>query len=168
MPHTDHQKAIKDEGNLRAIAALAKERRVEVRYYLPAEGADVTPSLSLDRLYFSMLKRSTHPTVSMSWQYEKGNGKVGSLVWLGASSWESDLSTEIFHSIALADALWFAGHGPVIKSTYTLTEWSNLPDLVLFANGNVAAAVEPSPDMSVVLRHARLLLGDEPIEMTLP
>jgi hypothetical protein len=56
----------------------------------------------------------------------------------------------------------------VIKSTYTLTEWSNLPDLVLFANGNVAAAIEPSPDMSVVLRHARLVLGDEPIEMTLP
>lgn len=168
MPDTDQDKALKDESNLRAIAALAKERRVEVRYYLPEEGADVTPSLSLDRLYFSMLKRSTHPTVSMSWQYEKGDGEVGSLVWLGASSWESDLSAEIFHSIASADVLWFAAHGPMIKSTYSLTEWTNIPNLVLFANGEVSAAIEPSPDMSVVLRHARLLLGDEPIEMTLP
>lgn len=168
MPHTDQQKAIKDEGNLRAIAALAKERRVEVHYYLPAEGADVTPSLSLDRLYFSMLKRSTHPTVSMSWQYGKGDGEVGSLVWLGASSWESDLSKEIIQSVASADALWFACHGPVIKSTYSLTEWSNMPDLVLFANGNVSAAIDASPDMSVVLHHARLFLGEEPIEMTLP
>lgn len=168
MPHTDQQKAIKDEGNLRSIAALAKERRVEVRYYLPTKGADVTPSLSLDRLYFSMLKRSTHPTVSMTWQYEREDGNVGSLVWLGASSWESELSEDILSSVSSADVLLFAGHGPVIKSSYSLTEWSNLPDLVLFANGNVSAAIEPSPDMSVVLRHARLVLGDEPIEMTLP
>jgi len=168
MPHTDQQKAIKDEGNLRAIAALAKERRVEVRYYLPTKGADVTPSLSLDRLYFSMLKRSTHPTVSMTWQYGKKDGEVGSLVWLGASSWESELSDDVFSSLSSADALLFACHGPVIKSTYSLTEWSNLPELVLFANGNVSAAIEPSPDMSVVLRHARLILGDEPTEMALP
>ena len=69
MTYTDQDKAIKDEGNLRSIVALAKQRRVEVRYYLPDESADITDTLTLERLYFSMLKRSTHPTVSFTFNY---------------------------------------------------------------------------------------------------
>lgn len=169
MPLVDSDKAVQDEGNLRSIAALAEQRNVEVRYYLPEDGADVLDTLSLDRLYFSMLKRSTHPTVSMDWSYAgRGKQSDGNLFWLGASAWEADEAQDILLSATAADTLIFAAHGPVIKSTYSLTDWSDLPDFVLFASGNVSAALEPSPDMTVVLRHARLLLGDEAIEMTLP
>lgn len=169
MPLVDRDKAVQDEGILRSIAAMAKERNVEVRYYLPEEGADILDTLSLERLYFSMLKRSTHPTVSMNWSYEgKGKQTDGHLFWLGASAWEAKEARDILLSATAADALIFAAHGPVIQSTYSLTDWTNKPDQVLFANGNVSAAIEASPDMTVVLRHARLFLGDEPIEIRLP
>jgi ComEC/Rec2-related protein len=169
MPFVDGDKAVQDEGNLRSIAALAKQRNVEVRYYLPEEGADILDTLSLERLYFSMLKRSTHPTVSMNWSYEgKGKQTDGHLFWLGASAWDADEARNLLLCATAADTLIFAAHGPVIKSTYSLTDWTNKPDQVLFANGNVSAAIEPSPDMTVVLRHARLFLGDEAIEMILP
>jgi ComEC/Rec2-related protein len=169
MPLVDDDKAVQDEGNLRSIAALAKQRNVEVRYYLPEDGADILDTMSLDCLYFSMLKRSTHPTVSMDWSYEgRGEQADGHLFWLGASAWEADDAQDILLSATAADTLIFAAHGPVIKSTYTLTDWTNKPDTILFANGNVSAAIEPSPDMAVVLRHARLFLGDKAIEMPLP
>ena len=169
MPSVDGEKAVQDESILRSIAALAQQRNVEVRYYLPKEGADVLDTLTLENLYFSMLKRSTHPTVSMDWSYEGRAGQSdGHLFWLGASAWESDDSEDVLLTATAADTLVFAAHGPVIKSTFSLTDWSNLPDNVLFASGNVSTAIEPSPDMSVVLRYARLFLGDEAIEMTLP
>ncbi len=169
MPLVDGDKAVQDEGVLRSIAALAQAQGVEVRYYLPQAGADILDTLLLDELHFSMLKRSTHPTVSMDWSYDgRGGQSDGTLFWLGTSAWEAEEAQDILWAATAADTLIFAAHGPVIKSTYSLTDWSNRPDIVLFANGNVSAALQDSPDMAVVLRHAALYLGDEPIEMTLP
>ena len=167
MPLVDGDKAVQDEGNLRAIAQLAEQRGVEVHYYLPEQGATVLNTLSLERLYYAMLKRSSHPTISMDWAYEDKQGS-GQLFWLGASSWESEDAQSMLLTAMASDALILSAHGPVIKSTYTLTDWTNLPDAILFASGNVSAAIEDSPDMAVVLRHARLFLGDRPIEIALP
>ena len=143
---------------------------MEVHYYLPDEGAELMPTLALDQLHFSMLKRSTHPTVSMTWRWQSDeqDASEGTLVLLGASAWESDADKTLLHSAMAADVLIFAAHGPVVKSTYSLTEWTNIPDVVLFANGDVSAAIEPSPDVAVVLRRARLIFGDEATEITLP
>ncbi|MBO5898928.1 MAG: ComEC/Rec2 family competence protein, partial [Clostridia bacterium] len=89
MPDTDADKAVHDEGLLRSIAAFAKQRRVEVRYYLPHEGAHVLDTLRLERLYFDMISRSTHPTLALSWQHQNKDGE-SRLFYLGASVWESE------------------------------------------------------------------------------
>ncbi|MBR5615407.1 MAG: ComEC/Rec2 family competence protein, partial [Clostridia bacterium] len=167
MPETDEDKAIKDEGNLRAIVALAKQRRVEVRYYLPGEETDITDTLTLKRLYFSMLKRSTHPTVSFTFEYRSGAEEEGKLLtWLGASAWESELADELLLSATASEVMIFSKHGPVIKTPYALTDWSGVPAIVLFADGNTAAALEPSREMSVVLKRTQVLLGGEYTQMT--
>ncbi len=169
MTSTDEDKAIKDEGNLRAIVALAKQRRVEIRYYLPEEGAAISDTLHLDRLYISMLKRSTHPTISFSFEYRSNPNEEGKhLTWLGASAWEAELADEVLLNATASDAIIFSKHGPVIKTSYTLIDWSNIPDVVLFADGNTATAIEASKEMSVVLNRAKILLGGQFTEVTLP
>ena len=169
MTYTDQDKAIKDEGNLRSIVALAKQRRVEVRYYLPDESADITDTLTLERLYFSMLKRSTHPTVSFTFNYRSQPQEEGKcLTWLGASAWEGDSADELLLAATASDVMIFSKHGPVIKTTYSLIDWSNIPDIVLFSDGNTAAALEASKEMSIVLERARVLLGEEYAQMDLP
>ena len=169
MSSTDSEKAIKDEGNLRAIAALAKQRRVEVCYYLPQDGAQITDTLALEQLYFSMIKRSTHPTVSFSFEY-RADAKTPPkrLTWVGASAWESERAKEILLSSTSSDTIIFSKHGPVIKTEYTLIDWACIPDIVLFADGNTATALRSSKEMSVVLRRARVLLGEDKTEVTLP
>ncbi len=169
MPMTDQDKAIKDESNLRAIIALAKERGVEVRYYLPQEGIDVTENFRLERLYFGMLERSTHPTISMAWQYQKEEKtQSGQLFWLGASSWEAALSDEILSVCGKSQVQIFSRHGPIIKTDYEIPVFSVLPDYVLFSDGYTAAALVPSPTAGDALRHAECLLGNTYQEMLLP
>ncbi|MBE6621272.1 MAG: ComEC/Rec2 family competence protein [Ruminococcaceae bacterium] len=168
-PGIDQDKAIKDEGNLRAIVALAKQRRVEVCYYIPEEGAAISETLVMNQLYFSMLKRSTHPTVSFTFEYRSNPNNEGKrLTWLGSSAWEGELADEALLTATASDAIIFSKHGPVIKTSYSLIDWANIPDIVLFADGNTAAAIEASKEVSVVLKRAEKLLGGEYAEMTLP
>ncbi len=162
MPDAPQEKAMQDEGILRSIVSLAKARRVEVRYYLPAEGAVITETLTLERLYYCMLKRSTHPTVSMRWCYRTSPEHAGGrMVWLGASSWEGALAQEIFDDISACDTLILALHGPIIKSKYTLTQFQDEPTLVLFTNGNAAAALTATPEATQAFRHAQLILAQD-------
>lgn len=169
MTSTDEDKAIKDEGNLRAIVALAKQRRVEICYYLPEEGAEICDTLVLDRLYFSMLKRSTHPTVSFSFEYRSNPQQEGKqLTWLGASAWESELSDDLLRAATASDAIIISKHGPIIKTSYSLIDWSNIPDFILFADGNAAAAIEASKEMGIVLDRSEIMFGGQYTQMTLP
>jgi hypothetical protein len=87
---------------------------------------------------------------------------------VGASAWESKEVKEISLSATSSDTLIFSKHGPVVKTEYTLIDWVCVPDIVLFADGNTAAALQSSKEMSVVLRRARVLLGEDKIEVTLP
>ncbi len=170
MPEVEQDKAIKDEGNLQAIVQLAKQRRVEVRYYLPNEGAKVTDGLTIEKLYYAMLKRSTHPTIALSLVYtgDDEEDSPGRIAWLGASAWESDYADEIGQAATSSDVLVFSKHGPVIKTTFTLTDWSRIPKIVFFTDGNTAKALEGSKEMSVVLKRAQLILGGEYTRILLP
>lgn len=167
MPEVDQDKAIKDEGNLRSIVELAERRRVEVRYYLPEESAEITQGLTMERLYYVMLKRSTHPTLSFSITYGRKE-EEGRLAFIGASAWESEEADAIKQMATSSDVLMFSKHGPVIKSTLTLTDWSTIPKIVFFADGNVAEAIGESKEMGVVLGRSKLILGGEYAQVTLP
>ena len=167
MPEVDQDKAIKDEGNLRSIVELAERRRVEVRYYLPEESAEITQGLTMERLYYVMLKRSTHPTLSFSITYGRKE-EEGRLAFIGASAWESEEADAIKQMATSSDVLMFSKHGPVIKSTLTLTDWSTIPKIVFFADGNVAEAIGESKEMGVVLGRSKLILGGDYAQVTLP
>lgn len=158
MPDATQNKAIQDEGILRSIAALARERRVQVCYYIPSEGANVADGLRLERLYYSMLKRSTHPTLALSWQYRQAAD--GRLVLVGASAWEGKLWREISSDIAACDALVLSGHGPIMKTNCSAPAWQRGPSTVLFANGNAAAALSADAQTAAMLHDAKLHFAD--------
>ena len=161
MPDATQEKAVQDEGILRSIAALARERRVQVRYYIPSEGADVTDGLRLERLYYGMLKRSTHPVLAVSWQYRQAESAAeGRLVLVGASAWEAGLWQEVAADAAACDALVLCGHGPIVKTNYSVSAWQNGPGTVLFSGGNAAVALSPDVQTAAVLRKADLLFAD--------
>lgn len=170
MPEVDQDKAIKDEGNLFAIIQLAQERRVEVRYYLPDEGCAVVEGLEIERLYYAMIKRSTHPTIGLSLIYKDiANEQTAKRITImGASSWESAHAEEIKESATASDVLMFSKHGPVVKSTITLLDWSCVPEIVFFADGNTSEVVEGSKEMSVVLKRAQIILGEPHAQFLLP
>ncbi len=162
MPDATQDKAVQDEGILRSIAALARERRVEVRYYLPSEGADITDTLTLDRLYYDMLSRSTHPTLTVSLNYRpSAQAADGHLVVLGASAWEGELWQQMLPRVAASDALVLSGHGPVIKSDYAIPVWTGTPRTVLFVGGQASTALRPNAQTTAVLRDAALYFADE-------
>lgn len=162
LPDATQDKATQDEGILRSIAALAKERRVQVRYYLPSEGVDVTDTLTLEELYYCMLKRSTHPTIAVSWSYRQDAQDVGDrLTLLGASAWEGSAWQEILKDVALCDALILSNHGPVIKTDYSVPAWLDGPHAVLFAKGNASTALLPDANTAAVLSDAALYFADQ-------
>lgn len=163
MPNATQDKATQDEGLARSIAAFAQTRRVEVHYYLPEEGARLTETLSLEKLYYSTIKRSTHPTIAMRWNYRGEQSQAGGrLVWLGASAWEGEYAQAIFDDIAACDALIISEHGPVIKSDFSVKYWVDEPSLVLFADGNVSTALIATPETAAALQKATLILAEPP------
>ena len=160
MSQAEGDKAVKDESIARSLATLAEKRRCEVHYYMPNEQAKVTETLSIERLYYDMIKRSTHPTLAMEWSYRTNAEAAGHrLVVVGTSSWESEYAADILTDVSAADALIFAGHGPVIKSEYTIAPWADDPDIVLFANGNTAKALTATPETIAALEDAELILA---------
>ena len=167
MPDTDADKAVHDESLLRSLAAFAKRRRVEVRYYLPSEGAHILDTLKLERLYFEMIKRSTHPTLAMSWLHE-GKERDARLFYLGASAWESAQSGEVLTQLTDADAVIFGGHGPVIKTEYTLDAWYRAPQLVVFSNDDSRATITTAPTSDAMFAQARQILADGWVNTPLP
>ena len=170
MPEVDPDKAIKDEGNLRAIQQLAEQRRVEIRYYLPDEGTNIVEGLKLERLYYAMLKRSSHPTIGLDLRYERKEDREvdGKIAFVGASSWEGVYKDELVKIATSSDVLIFSKHGPVIKSSLDLKDWFGIPEVVLFADANVSQAIEPSKEMSVVLKRALVIFGGNYAKITLP
>ncbi len=169
MPEVDQEKAQKDESILRSIASLARERDVSVQYYLPKERISLTETLSLECLHYSMLERSTHPTISMTWQYQNGkNAEWKRLVWLGASSWESEKSENVLTDATAANVLIFANHGPKIKSDYELKDFTVQPELWLFADGNASVPLQPTPEATEILGRLNPRLGNNKINLTLP
>lgn len=167
MPDTDADKAMHDEGLLRSIAAFAQRRRVEVRYYLPSEGAQILDTLSLERLYFEMLDRSTHPTVALSWLHQRGK-QDARLFYLGASSWEGKRAERMLENMACSDAVVLAGHGPVIKSEYAVASWQRQPKVVVFGNAKTSTALLPNPSTSAALAGADIILADGHTRIRLP
>ena len=162
MPDATPDKAVQDEGILRSIAALAKEHRVQVRYYLPSEGADITNTLRLERLHYDMLRRSTHPTVAVCWSYRQSpQHEKQSLTLLGASVWEGETWPAMLSSVTSCKALVLCGHGPVIKSDCAVPAWTEQPGVVLFANGRAAAALQPNEQTARALRDASLYFADQ-------
>lgn len=170
MPEVDPDKAIKDEGNLRTIQQLAEQRRVQVRYYLPDEETDIVEGLTLERLYYSMLKRSSHPTIGFDLRYERKAERdaAGKIAFIGASSWEGIYKDELMTVATSSDVLIFSKHGPVIKSALDLRDWSGIPKVVLFADANISQSIEPSKEMSVVLKRAFVIFGGNYAKITLP
>lgn len=169
MPLADNEKAMQDEGILRSVAALARLRRVEVRYYLPSEGAHVLDTLTLDRLYYEMLGRSTHPTVAMSWSHQAGTD-TSALFYLGASVWEGKQTEAVLAHLSQADAIVLARHGPVIKKRYQISEWSDAPALVIVTGDDAIAALKPDRETEIALSCAdvRVALDQEPLCVRLP
>ena len=167
MPDTDTDKAIHDEGLLRSVAAFAERRGVEVRYYLPSEGAQVLDTLTLDHLYFEMIDRSTHPTVAMSWLHQTSKGEAR-LFYLGASAWEGKQTDSILTGLSCSDAIVLSGHGPVIKSEFSVETWQRLPELVVFANPRVSTALLPNRSTTAALANADIVLADGSIRVRLP
>lgn len=162
MPDATQDKAVQDEGILRSIAALAKEHRVRVQYYLPSEGADITDTLTLERLYYDMLKRSTHPTLTVCWSYRQSpQHEKEALALLGASVWEGKMWQEVLPSISACKALVLSSHGPVIKTDYSIPVWTAAPNTALFVNGHTAAALQPNEQTARVLRDAVLYFADQ-------
>lgn len=163
MPHAEGNKALKDESIARILAEMAGKRGCEVHYYMPNEPAAVTETLSIERLYYDMIKRSTHPTVAMRWSYRTEAEASGHcLMIVGASSWESGYVADILTDISAADTLVLAGHGPVIKSEYTVPLWVDEPDVVLFANGNMAKALTATPETMAAFEDTELILAKSP------
>ena len=169
MPLADNEKAVQDEGILRSITALARLRRVEVRYYLPSEGAHVLDTLTLDRLYYEMLGRSTHPTVAMSWSHQAGTG-TSSLFYLGASVWEGKQEEAVLAHMSQADTVVLASHGPVVKTRYEMPRWDEPPTLVVVTGDDAIAALTPDRETEIALSCARIkvALAEEPLCVRLP
>ncbi len=170
MREVDPDKAIKDEGNLIAIRRLAEERRVEVRYYLPDEATDIVNGLTLERLFYAMIKRSSHPTIGFELSYERSDHgeQKGTVAFVGASSWESGHADELMRAATSSEVLIFSKHGPILKSSFDWRDWSNIPDIVLFSDVNVSEAIEPSKEMGIVLKRARVILAENVTTITLP
>ena len=170
MREVDPDKAIKDEGNLIAIRRLAEERRVEVRYYLPDEATDIVDGLTMERLFYSMIKRSSHPTIGFELSYDRSvyGEQKGTIAFVGASTWESGYADELMKVATASQVLIFSQHGPIVKSSVDWRDWSNIPDIVLFSDVKISEAVAPSKEMGVVLKKARVILGETVTKMTLP
>ena len=143
----EEEKAEQDRGVAGSIAALARECRTQIRYYLPSEGAQITPGLSLDRLYYAMIKRSTHPTVSVCWSYGAAaeQSPNRSMIWLGASAWESGLWSEILDEMYSSPVWILGGHGPIIKRDYEIADEENadFPELIVCAGEAALEALSP-------------------------
>ena len=151
MPYATEEKAEQDRGIMQSIAQLAQQRRADVRYYEPAHGATITGTLRLDHLYYDMIKRSTHPTVSAKWAYwNYSEHSTSSMLWLGASAWEGDSADMIFSEAKASEVWLLSSHGPKIKRTYDPAEYgvTTAPLLIVSSNEGVLDAMEISPALS--------------------
>jgi hypothetical protein len=161
MPSATQDKARQDEGILRSVMELARERRVNVCLYLPEEGADITSHLTLERLDYDMLKRSTHPTFAASWAYRNDDTDAGSRLYLlGASVWESEQSEQVFADATACDALLLSGHGPKIKSSYSMLDWTRAPQLVVFGSGDAMVALDSNAVTTEAFADAVIVFAD--------
>ena len=148
LPLTTHlaseEKAQQDEGIMRSIEEIAQKRGVEVRYYQIEQGMSILPTLRLDRLYYDFIKRSTHPTLSVSFAYLTEPGaQENTLLCVGASGWESDTFDGVVDRLCHSDVWVLTGHGPKIKTTYGVNEGSVLdePMLVISAGEDATQAL---------------------------
>jgi hypothetical protein len=127
----------------------------------------VLDTLTLERLYFDMISRSTHPTLALSWRHQKED-RESRLFYLGASVWECEESGEILAHLTKADAVILAEHGPVIKTGYEIDSWEKEPVLVVIASNDAIAAPSPNRATEIALSSAEILAPDRPICIELP
>lgn len=161
MPSATQDKARQDEGILRSIMELARERRVNVCLYLPEEGATITSHLTLERLDYDILKRSTHPTFAASWVYRNDDMDAESRLYLlGASVWESEQSEQVFADATACDALLLSGHGPKIKSSYSMLDWTRAPQFVVFGSGDAMVALDSNAVTTEAFADAVIVFAD--------
>lgn len=162
MPNATQQKAEQDEGILRSIMELARERRVNVVLYLPKEGAEITERLTLEQLYYDMIKRSTHPVLAASWHYRSNDTEESRCLCLvGASVWESDVASTVLAQSAACDALVLSGHGPIVKSDYSIEDWTQAPKRVVFAGDDAMTALKANAQTTQALADAHIVFVDQ-------
>ena len=105
------------------------------------------------------IKRSTHPTIMMKINYPNKD-----IVYVGKSSMESALVSDIDEFVKCSEGIILGAHGPILKQQYNFSAYGNDLDFILFADDEVISYYRYEEHQNL-LQKTLLLRGSEKYEI---